>query len=198
MTGRVLLLSGGIDSACLAAWLRPEACLYVDYGQRAHIEEEGASRAVADGIGLAWHAVRVDATPVGGGLMLDGARLESAPTAEWWPFRNQLLVTVASAWAVLRGMGEVMVGAVAGDGERHRDGSAWFFDRIDDLVAGQEGGIRVRAPGIEFTSSALIEKSGIKRGTLGVTHSCHAGGLTCAECPGCIKRTAVFASLPVR
>lgn len=151
---RVLLLSGGIDSTCVAAWLRPEACLYLDYGQRPARAEAVASARVAQSLQIPWHRLTADCSEAGSGLMAAGPRLAVAPTPEWWPFRNQLLLTLGAAWAVRERVDEILVGAVAGDGARHRDGTAWFYEQVDVLVSGQEGGVRVRAPALDLDRGA--------------------------------------------
>ncbi len=191
----VVLLSGGIDSAALAAWQRPSAGLFVDYGQAPAEAERRASRQVAQDLDLAWHELTVDCSAIGAGMMSTRPSPSGAPSPEWWPFRNQLLATIAAGWAVGRGHDEVLIGTVAGDGDRHRDGSHWFVAQLDRLLAGQEGGIRYRAPAIDLSSEQLIDASGIARGTLGWTFSCHRTAVGCGTCPGCRKRAEVLGGL---
>lgn len=205
MTGHgarpLLLLSGGHDSIALAAWQPPAACLTIDYGQRPVEGEMRAAKAAADALSLDWHALRVDLSPVGSGLLhgdgtggsAGGKPVEGAPTPEWWPFRNQLLVSIAAAWALPRGFDELIVGSVASDGERHRDGTADFYQRLSDVVAYQEGGIRVAAPAVGMTTVELIEASGVIDSVLGYAHSCHVAAYPCGICPGCRKHDEVIA-----
>jgi 7-cyano-7-deazaguanine synthase len=195
VTGTVLLLSGGLDSSALAAWIRPGACLFVDYGQLAARSERWASERVAKELNLPWFELSVDCTPIGSGLMSEQPQVAVAPSTEWWPFRNQLLGTLAVAWAIARGFTRVAFGTVRGDGARHADGSEAFFSAFDALVAGQEGGIRIWTPATDLSTEELIMTSGIRRSVLGLTFSCHASDSGCGACPGCAKRTAVFDSL---
>lgn len=197
----LLLLSGGHDSIALAAWQPPAACLTIDYGQRPVDGEMRAAKAAADALSLDWHSLRVDLSPVGSGLLhddgtcgLDGGKpVDGAPTPEWWPYRNQLLVSIAAAWALPRGFDELVVGSVAPDGVRHRDGTAGFYQRLDDVVAYQEGGIRVIAPAVGLTTVELIEASGVVDSVLGYAHSCHVAAYPCGMCPGCRKHDEVIA-----
>lgn len=53
----VLLLSGGLDSAALAAWIRPALTLFVDYGQKPRDAEARAARAVAAHLNLPFTAI---------------------------------------------------------------------------------------------------------------------------------------------
>ncbi|WP_042788232.1 7-cyano-7-deazaguanine synthase [Mycobacteroides abscessus] len=186
---RVLLLSGGIDSAALAAWVRPDHCLHVDYGQRPAAAEARAARQIAADLALPFAAVSVPAAAIGAGLMAEDAGSPPLPNVspEWWPYRNQLLITIAAAWGVRRGYEGVLIGTVASDGTRHADGGAEFRMTMDALLALQEGGVRLQAPAAHLRAPELIAESGISDAVLGWTHSCHRANLPCANCPGCLK-----------
>lgn len=193
----VALLSGGMDSALLAAWRRPERCLFVDYGQAPAKGEELAARSVAQQLGLTLDSIRVDCSAVGAGLLAGAATLVDAPSPEWWPFRNQLLVTLAAAWALRQGLRQVTVASVSSDGQRHVDARAEFFNKLDEVVRLQEGGLRVLAPAVELTTVELAKRSGVGMEVLGWTHSCHVADHSCGHCPGCTKRLCVLEALGV-
>lgn len=193
----VALLSGGMDSALLAAWRRPQRCLFVDYGQAPAKGEELAARSVAQQLGLTLDSVRVDCSAVGAGLLAGAATLVDAPSPEWWPFRNQLLVTFAAAWALRQGLRQITVASVSTDGQRHVDGRAEFFNKLDEVVRLQEGGLRVLAPAVELTTVELAKRSGAGMEVLGWTHSCHVADYSCGHCPGCTKRLHVLEALGV-
>ena len=106
---------------------------------------------------------------------------------------NQLLVSLAAAWALPRAFDELVVGSVAPDGIRHRDGTAGFYERLDNVVAYQEGNIRVTAPAVGLTTVELIEVSGVTDAILGFAHSCHVAAYPCGMCPGCLKHDEVIA-----
>ena len=94
---RALLLSGGMDSIALAFWKRPEIAITIDYGQRAAEAEVTAARQVARELGIQHEVIAIDCTAIGSGDMAGSIALEIAPVPEWWPFRNQLLVTLYAA-----------------------------------------------------------------------------------------------------
>jgi 7-cyano-7-deazaguanine synthase len=195
---RVLLLSGGMDSTAIAHWLEPEALLFVDYGQKPSAAEHRAADRVAIQVQRPLACLSVDCAPVGEDL-LRGPDAPTKPTGEvWWPYRNQLLATFASAWALGNGCSEVLIGTVAGDGSVHRDGTTWFVQSLDALISGQEGGVHISAPAIELTTEALIETSGITRDVLAGSYSCHRSSFPCGECGGCTKRDQILGSLRVR
>jgi 7-cyano-7-deazaguanine synthase len=195
MTTGAVLLSGGLDSTALTAWRRPSLGIFVDYGQRPAQGELRAAHAVSNELKVPLHVIQVQCNDLGSGLLAGSAPVPGAPTPEWWPFRNQLLVTVAAAWAIDKGVGELLLGSVATDGERHADGRPEFYRVIDELVSSQEGGIHVAAPGIGMTTAQLITAAGIPDEMLAWTHSCHSSSLACGTCPGCEKRRSVLQEL---
>ena len=97
---KILLLSGGYDSTALAWELRPALALTVDYGQLAAEGELRASRAIAQALELQHDVLRVDCRALGSGVMAGVAPMQGAPSVEWWPFRNQLLMTLAAMRAL--------------------------------------------------------------------------------------------------
>lgn len=212
----VLLLSGGIDSAALASLVRPAWALVVDYGQRPAVAEVRAARAIAGHLGIRIAQLTVDLASVGSGLLLresppdssadeDGSGRTFAnvpsPSPEWWPLRNQLLCTLAAAWALGRTskdgapLRQVLTATVQSDGARHVDGTLAFYDALDCVTRMQEGGIAVRAPAIHLSAVELVTVSGADEGLLGWTHSCHRSESPCAACPGCWKREQVLMDL---
>jgi 7-cyano-7-deazaguanine synthase len=207
----VLLLSGGIDSAALAHWVRPVAALYIDYGQRPADSEERAATAVANALEIPIDILRIDLSTLGAGLLLreeadDGSAGEQAssaaetvsPSPEWWPLRNQLMCSLAAAWVLSARapsntpIGKVLTATVAGDGARHVDGTTAFYEAMDAVTAMQEGNIRVLAPAAGLSAAELVRASGVTESVLGWTHSCHRGVVPCAACPGCWKRSDVL------
>lgn len=191
----LLLLSGGLASTALAAWRRPPLTLTVDYGQRPAAGELIAAAAVCRELGLDHHALRVDCSELGSGLLAAAEPAAVAPSPEWWPYRNQLLVTLAASWGLPRGATSITTGSVIGDGERHADGTAGFYAALDAVVRMQEGRVRVEVPAVGMTSEELIELSGVSDEVLGWTHSCHRAELACGVCPGCAKRRDVLARM---
>ena len=194
-SSELLLLSGGLDSTALAAICRPAAALFIDYGQRPAVAERRAASAVGRLLGVPIHDVTVDLRPVGAGLLLGEDEVPNAPSAEWWPYRNQMLVSIAAAIALRRGLTGVIVGTVSGDGERHADGTPAFYEALNAMLQIQEGHITVSTPAISETTEQLVLRSGLGEEVLGWTVSCHRSVLPCGDCPGCWKRARVLANL---
>lgn len=189
-----LLLSGGMDSVCLAWAYRPELAITIDYGQRAAEAEITASRAVCAAINIRHCILRVDCSSVGSGDMAGTGALGLAPSSDWWPYRNQLLITLAGTKAVSENLSRLLIGSVKSDGT-HRDGTSEFVGSICQLMAYQEGGLLVEAPAIEITTAELIRMCGIPPGLLAWTHSCHKANVPCSQCRGCNKYLQTYEEL---
>jgi 7-cyano-7-deazaguanine synthase len=189
-----LLLSGGMDSISIAWWKRPDVAISVDYGQRAAAAELEASGEVCRITGIRHEIIRVDCSSLGSGSMAGLAPLAAAPVPEWWPFRNQLVLTLAGIAAVRLGISSLMIGALMTDGE-HADGRPDFVEAISNLMSLQEGGITVTAPAISMTAVDLVRLSGIPREVLAWAHSCHIGNLACGQCRGCVKHYKTWEAL---
>ena len=191
---RAILMSGGMDSISVAWWRRPDVAIFVDYGQRAAQAEFDAGAAACAAMGLQHEAIRVDCSALGSGDMAGVPASAVAPVSEWWPFRNQLLLTLAGMFAIKLGAQRLDIGALRTDGE-HADGRPEFIERISALMAMQEGGLTVEAPAIGLDAVELVKASAIPREVLGWAHSCHTGNLACGQCRGCIKHYQTWEAL---
>lgn len=189
-----LLLSGGMDSISLAWWKRPDVAITVDYGQRAARAEIAASAAICESLGIRHEIVRVDCSHLGSGDMAGAEPLAVAPVPEWWPYRNQLVITLAAMTVIRLGVNELMLGAVASD-SAHADGRAEFFVAISSLMAMQEGHITVSAPAQHLTAVELVRASGVPREVLAWAHSCHTADAACGGCRGCVKHFLTLQAL---
>lgn len=121
---KLLLFSGGIDSSAIAHWKRPDVVATVDYGQHPARGEIAAAEAIADLLSIRHEVIRVDLSSLGSGSLvhLPSSKLAVAP--EWWPYRNQMLITLAGMRFVPEGLSEVIIGSVASDA--HADGPPFF------------------------------------------------------------------------
>ena len=142
----------------------------------------------------------MDCGALGSGDMVHACPDARAPlTSDWWPYRNQLLVTLACSHArnLARCAGsDLHRDEVKSDGESHRDGTAEFVRRIDELMAYQEGGLRVAAPAIEHTTAELVRMARMcLPGLLAWAHSCHKAEIACGNCRGCYKYLATYVEL---
>ena len=183
---KAILLSGGMDSIALAYWMHPEVAITLDYGQRSAEAEITAASQVANILSMEHHVLRIDCSSLGSGDLVGTTPIGNAPVSEWWPYRNQMLVTLALMKAIQLGVCELMVGSVKTDAQ-HTDGTAAFYEQLSKLVLMQEGSIKVTAPAIEITTVELVKRSGIPENILMYAHSCHTSNHPCGRCHGCTK-----------
>lgn len=189
-----LLLSGGMDSISIAFWKRPDICITLDYGQRPAPAEIRASEAVSSALNIRHEIIRADLSTLGSGDLSGSPALNIAPVSEWWPFRNQMLITLAAMKAVGLNVGKLLIGALRTDGA-HLDGTTEFVSAISSLTQLQEGGLAVEAPAIMLDAVELVKASNIPIELLSWAHSCHVSDFACGLCRGCQKHYDTFQRL---
>lgn len=187
----LLLLSGGIDSIALAAWRRPSLCLTIDYGQAPAVAEFTAAKQICKDLGLRWQGLTIPIRELGAGDLASEAPSRCSNKSEFWPFRNQFLITVAAMAAIKNSCSTVSVGTVSTD-NRHIDGSTAFIEKLSSILSMQEGSVMLDAPAKQLSSVELIQRSNISMCVLGWAHSCHLSNLACGSCAGCIKHINVM------
>lgn len=186
MDRRVLLLSGGMDSSSIAYVERPQYAININYGQKSAVAERTAARAISSILNIELIEVDIDCSVLGSGDLKGTNALSIGSESDWWPYRNQLILTLAAAKAVELGCVELLIGTVASDGH-HKDGTVKFVKLISDLFAFQEGGLKVSAPAITSEAVSYIQQNKVPLNILGLTHSCHKANFPCCECRGCYK-----------
>lgn len=191
---RLLLLSGGTDSLALAWHLRPALCLTIDYGQRAAQGEIQASKSICEEIGLRHRVISLDCGKLGSGNMAGTTALDIAPAPEWWPFRNQLLITIGAMLALQERLTALVIGTVATD-NLHADGRAGFLHSMNEILKSQEGELALEYPAIAETTAELCRRVDVPYSFLAWAHSCHVAPSGCGSCRGCIKHRETMRDL---
>lgn len=191
-----MLLSGGMDSIAVAYLRRPSIAITIDYGQLAAAGEIRAATAIADVLGMRHEIIRVELRALGSGDMVGQRAIDLAPVPEWWPFRNQMLITLAAMRAVAIGVSHLLIGTVKGD-SAHADGRREFIDVMNTVLRLQEGGMTIEAPAIDLTAVELVRTSGVPGELLAWAHSCHVAEYACGVCRGCHKHYHLFEALGV-
>ena len=189
-----LLLSGGMDSLALAWWKRPDIAFTIDYGQLAAEAELQASAAICKRIGIEHQIIRIDCRALGSGDMAGVEASPYAPESDWWPYRNQLLITLAAMRALHMGIERLWIATVRSDNS-HQDGTRDFVDQISRLMKLQEGGLVIEAPAMEMSTAGLIRCADVPDHLIAWAHSCHRANVACGQCRGCNKYFQVFREL---
>jgi 7-cyano-7-deazaguanine synthase len=212
----VILLSGGLDSATVAAIARHAGfalyALSVDYGQR-HRFELQAARRVAEALGVRRHVVlSVDLGQLGGSALTgaievpkdrDARQMAQDIPVTYVPARNTVLLSLALAYAETIGAADIFLGVNAIDYSGYPDCRPEYIDafaRLANLAtkAGVEGRLRfaIHTPLIQMTKAEIIRR-GMELGVdYSLTHTCYdpdAAGISCGRCDACQLRRQGFA-----
>jgi 7-cyano-7-deazaguanine synthase len=212
----VILLSGGLDSATVAAIARDQNyhlhALSIDYGQR-HVLELEAAKRVAAAIGIAHHViVPLDLRVFGGSALTadiavpknrDQAAIGTGIPATYVPARNTIFLSLALALAEVSGAYDIFIGANALDYSGYPDCRPVYtraFETMANLAtkAGVEGDrkISIHAPLMEFDKAGIIRRGAALGVDYAITLSCYDPAppdLACGECDSCQLRRKGFA-----
>jgi 7-cyano-7-deazaguanine synthase len=202
MPTAVVMLSGGLDSATVAAIAKAEgfevAALSFDYGQR-HKSELSAARRVAAALGIARHAVvRVDLSTIGGSALTDAGiavpkqaagdralpgqvgRAPGSIPVTYVPARNTVFLSIALGMAEVVGARVLYFGANALDYSGYPDCRPEFVRAFEALAnvatraaVEDQARFEVRAPLMTLTKADIIRR-GLALGVdYAITQSCY-------------------------
>lgn len=187
---KAILLSGGVDSICLTYGLKPSIAYTIDYGQTVAKREIYVSDYICKKLGIEHRIITVDCRSLGSGTLANSDNLKLSPSVEWWPFRNQLLITLAAMQGIKDGVSEIYLASVKSD-NFHRDGTEKFYSLINDLLSFQEGEIKVICPTLNYYSHELVKHYNVPLQLISIAHSCHISNIACGKCSGCKKQLKV-------
>ncbi len=216
----VVLLSGGLDSATVAAIAARDGfdvhALSFGYGQR-HSAELDAARVVASRLAVRQHkVVPIDLRAFGGSALTDDIAVptdrkpdemgEGVPIT-YVPARNTIFLSFALAWSEVLGSSDIYIGVNALDYSGYPDCRPEYIDAYQSMAriatkAGVEGttDLTIRAPLISLTKAEIIQL-GTRLGVdYGLTVSCYdadGAGAACGRCDSCILRRKGFAEAGV-
>jgi 7-cyano-7-deazaguanine synthase len=216
----VVLLSGGMDSAVVLAWMQREGyeciALSFDYGQRHRVELDRA-RHVAAAARVTEHVIEaIDLRAFGASALTADIpvphRRESdppAPTGEipvtYVPARNLLFLSCGLALAEARGARHIAIGVNAIDYSGYPDCRPAFiraFEAAANLAtkAGVESlgepWFRVHTPLLELSKAEIVRLGRSLGVDFDATISCYdpsSAGSPCGECDACRLRALGFA-----
>jgi 7-cyano-7-deazaguanine synthase len=220
MKRAVVLLSGGLDSAAVLAWMRREgyAChaLSFRYGQR-HGVELARAEELARALGAVEHkTTEIDLRAFGGSALTadiavpkdraEGEIAHGVPIT-YVPARNTIFLAFALAFAETIGSSDLAIGVNAIDYSGYPDCRPEFiaaFERLANLAtasATEEGArFKIHTP-LQHLTKAGIVKLALELGVpVGRTLSCYdplPDGTPCGHCDACQLRRKGFAEAGV-
>ncbi len=211
----VVLLSGGLDSATVAAIAREQGfhvhALTFRYGQR-HQGEIEASKKVAASLGLSDHRILdIDLRAFGGSALTDDIEVPKDRSADemndgipvtYVPARNTIFLSFALGFAEVLGSNDIFIGVNALDYSGYPDCRPEFiaaFEKMANLAtkAGVEGEapLTLHTPLIDLTKAQIIARGKELNVDYSLTLSCYdpgAGNSPCGACDACTLRTKGF------
>ncbi len=175
-----VLMSGGVDSAACAYFLRSQGMtvdgIFVDYGQAAALREAHAVAAVANYLALPMRQIRLLGTdPCDVGEVLG---------------RNAFLLF--AALVATRGRSELLALGVHA-GTPYYDCSPAFVEIVGKAIAEHtDGRVSVVAPFVTWTKKDVFDYFRSAHLPVALTYSCEAGTEpTCGVCASCRDRKAL-------
>lgn len=214
----VVLLSGGLDSAVVAAVARRDGFdlypLTIAYRQRHAVEIERAGQ-VATALGARRHLILdVDLRAIGGSALTgDLAVPKNRPELDrgrgipitYVPGRNLIFLSLATAYAEVLGARAIYFGANVLDYSGYPDCRPEFIQAFEAAAragtkAGAEGRwVQVRAPLLSMTKADIIRLGTDLNVPFHLTHSCYdpLGAVACGQCDSCLVRKRGFAGAGV-
>jgi len=206
MKKAVVLLSGGLDSACTIFLAREQGykclALFFDYGQR-HKREIVSARKIALRTSSEFRVVRLKFDKKGS-LLLDGKKAlpshrQMGIPGTYVPARNIVFLSVALSYAESMNADAVFIGAHTGDYSGYPDCRPEFFRAFEKVKnTGMKNGkrIKIMTPLIRMNKTQIIS-AGMKLNVpFEDTWSCYEGGLKpCGKCDSCYYRKTGFSRL---
>ncbi len=207
-----VLLSGGMDSvAALYDVLGKHevvACLSFDYGSKHNAREIPFAKLHADRNGVPHHIIPLDFMDTlfksdllkSGGEIPDGHYAEQTMKQTVVPFRNGIMLAIATGHAESVEADGLVIAAHSGDHAIYPDCRESFMQAMNSAMeAGTYAKIQLLRPFIGH-DKAGIARRGVKLGIdFSETWSCYKGGeIHCGICGTCVERREAFilANLP--
>lgn len=207
-----VLLSGGMDSVTVFyEALRSHdvtACISFDYGSKHNAREIPFAKIHAGRNGTTHHTVSLDFMDRlfksdllrSGGEIPEGHYAEKSMKQTVVPFRNGIMLAVATGYAESIGADGVVIAAHSGDHAIYPDCREPFMQAMGEAMEqGTYAGIKLLRPFIAM-DKAGIARRGVELGIdFSETWSCYKGGeIHCGVCGTCVERREAFilAGLP--
>lgn len=210
----IILLSGGLDSATVAAIAQSKGydlfALSFQYGQRLAVELKAAEEIIKS-YGIKGHKiVEIDLAQFGGSALTadiavpkgrEVEEMDAGVPITYVPARNTIFLSYALAYLEVLEAQDIFLGVNAMDYSGYPDCRPDYIQSFEEMAnlatkMGVEGKrITIHAPLIHMTKAEII-KTGTELGVdYGQTISCYDpddSGAACGECDSCLLRKKGF------
>jgi 7-cyano-7-deazaguanine synthase len=203
----VVLCSGGMDSVTALYWARREqtvvAAVSFDYGSKHNpreiplAAEHAAKLAVRHEVVPLRFMDRLFASDLlaSGGDIPEGHYAAANMKQTVVPFRNAIMLSVATGFAESIGAAGLVIAAHTGDHTIYSDCREEFMAAMGQAMRlGTDTGVQLLRPFIDLNKSAIAALGASLGVDFARTYSCYKGGeVHCGKCGTCVERREAFA-----
>jgi 7-cyano-7-deazaguanine synthase len=208
----VVLCSGGMDSVTALYWAQKRktvaAVVTFDYGAKHNHREIPFAAEHARRLGCPHHVIALDfisrlfssALLRSGGEIPEGHYEASTMVQTVVPFRNAIMLSIATGVAESCGAQGVVIAAHSGDHAIYPDCREEFMGAMAGAMRlGTYAGVELLRPFIAMNKAQIVTEGAALGVDFGRTWSCYKGGeIHCGKCGTCVERREAFlvAGLP--
>lgn len=203
----VVLCSGGMDSVTALYWAhhthRAVVALSFDYGAKHNAREIPFAAEHAARLGVAHTVIPLpfinqlfdSSLLASGGAIPDGHYEDVTMKQTVVPFRNAIMLSVATGLAESKGAAGLVIAAHGGDHAIYPDCREEFMQAMATTMrTGTYAAIRLLRPFIANTKADIARIGAELQVDFSRTWSCYKGGaLHCGRCGTCVERREAFA-----
>jgi len=204
----IVLYSGGIDSTTALYWALNQyekiSALTFDYGQRHRIEVIMAGNLVQK-LNIPHKILRIDLRQIGGSALTDTKlplpkyerveKIEEGLPLTYVPFRNGIFLALASAWAEVEGIREIICGFNIIDSPNYPDTRDKFVKAMQEAInqgtriSPDQEKTKILAPFVNKKKSEIIKEGLVLGADYSYSISCYSGAeIPCQKCSSCMLR----------
>ena len=202
----VVLCSGGMDSVTALYWARREhavlASVSFDYGSKHNPRELPFAAEHAAALGVRHEIVslrfmdRLFASDLlaSGGEIPEGHYEAANMKQTVVPFRNAIMLSIATGFAESIGAEALIIAAHGGDHAIYPDCRQEFMQAMSETMRlGTYAGVQLLRPFIAMTKGGIAAEGARLGVDFGRTWSCYKGGAVhCGKCGTCVERREAF------
>mgnify|MGYP003332120457 CR=1 FL=1 len=202
----VVLCSGGMDSVTALHWARRHhdvrAALSFDYGSKHNNREVPFAAEQARALGVPHEVVELPFVGrlfnsdllQGGGEVPDGHYADDNMRRTVVPFRNAIMLSIATGLAESRGAEGLVIAAHTGDHTIYPDCREDFMRAMGETMRlGTYAGIQLLRPFIAMDKGQIAAEGARLGVDFSRTYSCYKGGaIHCGTCGTCVERREAF------
>ena len=209
MKDSVIIVSGGMDSITMLYEYRERIAVGVsfDYGSNHNAREIPFARLHCERLGIRHIVVNLDfmhrhfksSLLEGADAIPEGHYADENMKSTVVPFRNGIMLAIATGLAESNGLKYVMMANHGGDHAIYPDCRPDFVKAFDEAAAaGTYEGVRVLAPYTDITKTDIARKGREMGIDYAETWSCYKGGEHhCGRCGTCVERKEALADAGV-